>query len=74
MPTPEGLAAELSGIIREAQAEKRLPSVSGAAVRDGELVWSEAVGMADVERGEEATPDHQYRIASITKTVTAVGV
>ncbi|HEU6443804.1 MAG TPA: serine hydrolase domain-containing protein, partial [Gaiellaceae bacterium] len=25
-------------------------------------------------RGEEATPDHQYRIASITKTVTAVGV
>lgn len=74
MPAPEGLAAELSGIIRESQAEKRLPSVSAAAVRDGELVWSEAVGLADVERGEAATPDHQYRIASITKTVTAVGV
>ncbi len=74
MPAPEGLAAELSGIIREAQAENRLPSVSAAAVRDGEIVWSEAVGLADVESGEEATPDHQYRIASITKTVTAVGV
>jgi CubicO group peptidase (beta-lactamase class C family) len=74
LPAPEGLAAELSEIIREAQAERRLPSVSAAAVRDGEIVWSEAVGLADVERGEEATPDHQYRIASVTKTVTAVGV
>lgn len=74
MPGPEGLAAELSGIVREAQADKRLPSVSAAAVRDGEIVWSEAVGLADAERGEEATPGHQYRIASITKTVTAVGV
>ena len=74
MPAPEGLAAELSGIVREAQAENRLPSVSAAAVREGEIVWSEAVGLADVERGEEATRDHQYRIASITKTVTAVGI
>jgi CubicO group peptidase (beta-lactamase class C family) len=74
LPAPEGLAAELSGIIREAQAEKRLPSVSAAAVRDGEVVWSESVGLADVESGEEATPDHQYRIASITKTFTAVAV
>ena len=74
MPAPEGLAADLSRIIREAQADKRLPSVSAAAVHDGEIVWSEAIGLADVESGEEATPDHQYRIASITKTVTAVGV
>jgi CubicO group peptidase (beta-lactamase class C family) len=74
LPGPDGLAAELSGIIREAQAEKRLPSVSAAAVHDGEIVWSEAVGLADTDTGEEATPNHQYRIASITKTVTAVGV
>ena len=74
MHAPDGLAAELSGIIREAQAEKRLPSVSAAAVRDGEIVWSEAIGLAETETGEEATPNHQYRIASVTKTVTAVGV
>ena len=74
MPAPEGLAAELSRIVREAQADKRLPSVSAAAVHDGEIVWSEAVGLAEIESAEEATPDHQYRIASVTKTVTAVGV
>lgn len=48
--------------------------MSAAAVRDGEIVWSEAVGLADVAGGEEATPEHQYRIASITKTFTAVAV
>ena len=74
MPAPEALTGELSRIIREAQSEKRLTSVSAAAIRDGEIFWSETVGLADTESGEEATPDHQYRIASITKTVTAVGV
>ena len=74
MPAPEALAAELSRIVREAQAERRLPSVAAAAVHDGELIWSEAVGLADTESEERATLEHQYRIASITKTVTAVGV
>jgi CubicO group peptidase (beta-lactamase class C family) len=74
LPAPEPLTAELRRQIRAAQAEKRLPSVSAAAVRGGEIVWSEAVGLADVQSGEEATPDHQYRIASITKTFTAVAV
>lgn len=74
MRAPEALAADLRRRIRAAQTEKRLPSVSAAAVRDGEIVWSEAVGLADVEGQEEATPEHQYRIASITKTFTAVAV
>lgn len=74
MPAPDALSAELSRIVREAQAEHRLPSVSAAAVRDGELVWEETVGLGDADRSEAATPDHQYRIASITKTVTAVGI
>ncbi len=74
MPAPEALAAELGRRIRAEQAERRLPSVVAAAVRDGEVIWSDAVGQADVEAGEEATPDHQYRIASITKTFTAVAV
>jgi CubicO group peptidase (beta-lactamase class C family) len=74
LPAPESLTVALERQIRTAQAERRLPSVAAAAVRDGEVVWSDAVGVADVESGEEATPDHQYRIASITKTFTAVAV
>jgi CubicO group peptidase (beta-lactamase class C family) len=71
---PESLTADLSRIVREAQAEKRLPSVSAAAVHDGEIVWRETVGLADTDSDEAATPEHQYRIASITKTFTAVAV
>lgn len=74
MPAPESLTAALGRQIRTAQAERHLPSVAAAAVRDGEVIWSDAVGLADAESGEEATPEHQYRIASITKTFTAVAV
>lgn len=38
------------------------------------MLWSRALGLADVERGEEVTTDHAYRIGSITKTFTAVCV
>jgi CubicO group peptidase (beta-lactamase class C family) len=68
------LAAELRRQIAAAQAEQRAPSVAAGVVRDGEVIWADAVGLADVERGEEATPDHQYRIGSITKSFTAVAI
>jgi CubicO group peptidase (beta-lactamase class C family) len=60
--------------VLEAQRAGRLPSVSAGVFRGEELVWSEAIGLADVEQGVEATPDTQYAVASITKTFTAVSV
>jgi CubicO group peptidase (beta-lactamase class C family) len=71
LPAPE---AELRSILAKAQSEDRLPSVAGAVVRDGEIAWADAVGIADAEAGDDATPEHQYRIGSITKTFTAVAV
>jgi len=74
LPAPEALAAALRRAIADDQAENRLPSVAAAVVRDRELVWEDAVGLADAESGEDATADHQYRVGSITKTFTAVAV
>ena len=71
---PEALGRELSSLVRRAQAEWPAPSVSAAVARRGEIVWSETLGVTDTETGEEATPDHQYRIGSITKTFTAVAI
>ena len=51
-----------------------MPSVSAAVFRDGERCWEQALGLADVEPHEQATPQTQYRIGSITKTFTAVGI
>ena len=72
--TPEPLKARLERLVRKEQQEKRLPSISAAVLRDGELIWTAAVGVADVEAGVEATPDTQYRIGSITKTFTAAAI
>jgi CubicO group peptidase (beta-lactamase class C family) len=72
--TPESLSAELERRTRREQHDKRLPSLTAAVVRDGELVWETAVGVADVTAGREATPDTQYRLGSITKTFTAASI
>jgi CubicO group peptidase (beta-lactamase class C family) len=72
--TPETLAAKLEQLVRLEQREKRMPSLSAAILRDGELVWEAALGLADVESDLAATPDTQYRIGSITKTFTAAAI
>ena len=74
MPAPEPPVAELSRLVREAQSEQRIPSISAAALGNGEVVWQEALGLADVDGAVEATTDTQYGIGSITKTFTAVAV
>ncbi len=74
LSTPESLVAKLDQRVRSVQREKRLPSIAAAVLRDGDLVWETAVGVADSEAGVEATPDTQYRIGSITKTFTAVAI
>ena len=72
--TPERLSARLDRLVRREQREKRMPSIVAAVMRDGELVWETAVGVADVESDAEATPDTQYRVGSITKTFTAAAI
>jgi len=70
LPEPE----RFRQLVVEAQSAGRLPSVAAAVFRSGETVWSEAMGLADVEQLVEATIDTQYAIASITKTFTAASV
>jgi len=72
--TPDRLTAKLEQLLAAEQREKRAPSVAGAVLRDGAVIWESAVGVADVEGGIEATPDTQYRVGSITKTFTAAAI
>ena len=51
------------------QSAQRLPSVAAGLVRDGELVWSEAVGTLDGRaEGQAADPRTQYRVGSIRRS------
>jgi CubicO group peptidase (beta-lactamase class C family) len=70
LPAPE----RFQRVVLEAQRAGRLPSISAAVFRGEELAWSEAIGLADVEQGVEASPETQYAVASITKTFTAASV
>ncbi|HET8528827.1 MAG TPA: serine hydrolase domain-containing protein [Gaiellaceae bacterium] len=67
MSPPDALARELQRLVAREQREKRIPSIAAAVLRDGETAWQTAVG-------EDATPDTQYRLGSITKTFTAAAV
>ncbi len=53
------------------QREGRLPSLVAGVVRDGGLAWSAGRGRVD---GAEPDTDVQYRIGSITKTITTVAL
>jgi CubicO group peptidase (beta-lactamase class C family) len=64
----------LARLVRAAQSELRLPSVSARVVVRGEVALELAIGVADDAEGRQATADTQYRIGSITKTFTAAAV
>jgi len=57
----------LQARLARAQVEGRLPSVVAGLVRDGELIWTSSIG--DLPG---PALDTQFRIGSITKTLTAV--
>jgi CubicO group peptidase (beta-lactamase class C family) len=66
-----------------ASAEKTIKSflrkwsIAGASVaiaKDGKLIYARGFGFADTASMTETQPFHQFRIASISKLVTAIGI
>ncbi len=75
MALDPGTARHLHHLLATAQAKGRLPSVAAGLVRDGSLIWSDAVGTLDGRAGGEPADAHtQYRMGSITKTFVAVAI
>lgn len=50
----------------------RVPGMTAAVAVNGALVWTEGLGYADLEHMVPASPQTRWRIASISKTFTAV--
>lgn len=72
-PTPAFAEAADSAreAIRRQIRRNNLPGLSVAVARDGEIVWTEAFGWADISREELATPTTLYPVGSISKSLTA---
>ena len=52
-------------------AKNSAPGISVAVVEDGRFEWANGYGMADVENFVPAKAETSYRLASISKTITA---
>lgn len=70
LPVTDTTARRLRARLAHAQSTGRLPSVTAGLVRDGEPVWFDSYGGPPVPGHDPL--DVQYRIGSITKTMTAV--
>jgi CubicO group peptidase (beta-lactamase class C family) len=65
---------QVDHFVFQKMAATRLPSVTAALVKDGELLWSTAHGFRDLERAIPATPATIYGIGSVTKSFTALAI
>jgi len=77
-PLPKWAGAVEQGrrIVRASVAEQNLPGLSVAIGIDGDLVWAEGFGFADLRTNVPVTPNHRFRIgtASMALTSAAAGL
>ena len=60
----------LKGLIREC----KIPGISIAVSKEGQIVWSEAFGYADLNNKVMAKTTTLFRVASVSKSFTAAGM
>jgi CubicO group peptidase (beta-lactamase class C family) len=64
---------QLKSAVSKFMAQSGVPAISVGVVEGGEEIWAEGFGMADLENFVPATPQTLYRLASISKSLTATG-
>jgi len=71
---PQPDFSEVRKLIQTEMAARKIPSISVAVARHGEILWEEAFGFADRENGIRANKETMYYVASVTKTFTATAL
>lgn len=61
----------LEDTVSKFMASTSAPGIAAAVVLNGEEVWAEGFGMADLENNVPVTPQTLFRLASISKPITA---
>src|SRR5476651_269099 len=72
-PTP-GERLRLARLAADFMDFFNVPGLSVAIAMNGAPAYVEAFGFADKESAEKLTPQHRFRIASVTKTITSAGI
>ncbi len=71
--SPERLS-KIDAMLKEAIADDEIPSAVALIARNGKIVFFNAYGMDDTETKNAVQKDDIFRIASMTKAITATGV
>lgn len=71
---PVETVARIDSAAQSAIAVNRTPSAQIAIVKDGEIVYSKAFGLAAIDGKVKATTKSRYQIASVSKAFTAAAV
>jgi serine beta-lactamase-like protein LACTB, mitochondrial len=61
-------------LVRASLTEHNLPGLSVAIGLDGDIVWAEGFGWADLESRVPVTPGTQFKIGTASKALTAAAV
>jgi len=69
---PAGKITKLEAAISSLRSRQHIPALSIAIVVDNKIQFQAAYGTTDLENSVSATPATVYRIASISKSLTAV--
>jgi len=73
-PISPQLRRSIDFIYEDLVRETKTPAIVYAVLLDGKPVYSRALGMVDVEKRRLATKDTRFRIASMTKSFTALAI
>ena len=68
------VARALQPFIQHELAEKQLPAISIALVDDQQIVWAKGFGYADPDGKAPATSSTIYRVGSVSKLFTDIGI
>jgi serine beta-lactamase-like protein LACTB len=69
-----GAVEKARNLARALLVKENLPGLSVAVAIDGEIVWAEGFGFANVEKRTPVTPSTRFRTGSVSKTLTAAAV
>ena len=66
--------AEIDAACAAFAQQHNIPGLVAGIVQGGRLVHVTALGLADIEAGRPVTPATAFRIASMTKSITALAI
>jgi len=72
IPVPE--MTDCDSEIQSFMSTFDIPSLTMALAKDGELKYMRSFGNADIAGSEPTQPYHMFRIASVSKPITSVGI